>query len=75
MSQKLTMTTYSQFACIGSGFSGIGLGATLKRWYGITDIAIFERQSNLGGTWFANKYPGAMILPPPISRLSNTNYV
>ncbi|KAG5931937.1 hypothetical protein E4U53_001547, partial [Claviceps sorghi] len=53
-----TSLTYSQFACIGSGFSGIGLGATLKRWYGIGDIQFFERHSELGGTWFANKFPG-----------------
>ena len=50
--------TYSRFACIGAGFSGIGIGATLKRWYGITDIQIFEREADLGGTWFINKYPG-----------------
>lgn len=55
------MAAYSQFACIGSGFSGIGLGATLKRWYGIEDIAIFERHTDLGGTWFANKYPGKLF--------------
>ncbi|KAH8898819.1 FAD/NAD(P)-binding domain-containing protein [Thozetella sp. PMI_491] len=51
--------SYSRFACIGTGFSGIGLGATLKRWYGIDDIVLFERESRLGGTWNANKYPGA----------------
>ncbi|KAK2058703.1 monooxygenase [Colletotrichum caudatum] len=50
--------TYSQFACIGSGFAGIGLGAQLKRWYGIEDIQFFERHHELGGTWFVNKYPG-----------------
>lgn len=50
--------TYSRFACIGAGFSGIGIGATLKRWYGITDIQVFEREADLGGTWFINKYPG-----------------
>lgn len=49
---------YTQFACIGAGLSGIGLGATLKRWYNISDIQIFERQPALGGTWFANRYPG-----------------
>lgn len=49
---------YSQFACIGSGFSAIALGATLKRWYGITDIRFFERHSELGGTWLTNTYPG-----------------
>lgn len=52
-------TTYTQFACIGSGFSGIGLGATLRRWHNITDLAIFERESSLGGTWTTNQYPGA----------------
>ena len=51
--------TYSQFACIGSGFSGIGLGATLQRWHGIKDIRLFERESQVGGTWFVNKYPGS----------------
>ncbi|CAK7204896.1 hypothetical protein SEUCBS139899_007658 [Sporothrix eucalyptigena] len=50
--------SYSQFGCIGTGFSAIGLGATLKRWYGITDIRFFERHSDLGGTWFVAKYPG-----------------
>ncbi|KAG5977502.1 hypothetical protein E4U55_006745 [Claviceps digitariae] len=61
-----TSLTYSQFACIGSGFSAIGLGASLKRWYGITDIRFFERHSDLGGTWLANKYPGCACDVPSI---------
>ncbi|KAK2593191.1 hypothetical protein QQS21_009120 [Conoideocrella luteorostrata] len=52
------LKTYSQFACVGAGISGIALGATLKRWYGITDVRFFERHSDFGGTWLANKYPG-----------------
>lgn len=51
--------SYTQFACIGSGFSGIGLGATLQRWYGIKDFRLFERNDQVGGTWLVNKYPGA----------------
>ncbi|KAM7205830.1 hypothetical protein V8F33_000660 [Rhypophila sp. PSN 637] len=50
--------SYSQFSCIGAGFSGIGLGASLKRWYGITDIRIFDRHTQLGGTWYISRYPG-----------------
>ncbi|VUC20087.1 unnamed protein product, partial [Clonostachys rosea] len=57
-SEKSGRENYSQFACIGTGFSAICLGATLKRWYGITDIQFFERYSELGGTWFTNTYPG-----------------
>ncbi|KIV93232.1 hypothetical protein PV10_04462 [Exophiala mesophila] len=51
--------TYSKFACVGTGFSGIGLGATLRRWYNESDIRYFERRDKLGGTWYINKYPGA----------------
>ncbi|KAK1753013.1 hypothetical protein QBC47DRAFT_453672 [Echria macrotheca] len=54
-----TEVPYTQFACIGTGFSGIGLGATLRRWYDITDIKLFERGADLGGTWTVNQYPGA----------------
>lgn len=50
--------SYSQFACIGSGFAAIGLGAQLKRWYGIENVQFFERHHRLGGTWFINQYPG-----------------
>ncbi|PHH87650.1 hypothetical protein CDD83_8594 [Cordyceps sp. RAO-2017] len=58
--------SYSQFACIGSGFSAIGLGATLKRWYGITDIRFFDRHADLGGTWHINTYPGCACDVPSI---------
>ncbi|RKL41678.1 hypothetical protein BFJ72_g5570 [Fusarium proliferatum] len=65
-STKESPSAYSQFACIGAGFSGIALGATLKRWYGITDVRFFERHSDLGGTWYANKYPGAACDVPSV---------
>ncbi|KAK3378768.1 hypothetical protein B0T24DRAFT_521295 [Lasiosphaeria ovina] len=55
--------SYSQFACIGAGFSGIGLGAMLQRRRGTggagADVRIFERASGPGGVWEANRYPGA----------------
>ncbi|KAL7938361.1 hypothetical protein V8C35DRAFT_150824 [Trichoderma chlorosporum] len=58
--------TYSQFACIGTGFSGIALGCTVKRWYGISDIRFFEKESDLGGTWFVNQYPGCACDVPSV---------
>ncbi|KAJ4398860.1 hypothetical protein N0V85_006175 [Neurospora sp. IMI 360204] len=63
--------SYSQFACIGTGFSAIGLGATLQRWHGITDIRFFEKQSQFGGTWHVNQYPGcACDVPSALYSLS-----
>ncbi|KAL7947826.1 hypothetical protein V8C42DRAFT_351787 [Trichoderma barbatum] len=63
--------TYSQFACIGTGFSGIALGCTIKRWYGVSDIRFFEKNSDLGGTWLVNQYPGcACDIPSLLYSLS-----
>ena len=44
-------------AIIGSGFSGIGMGAELKK-RGINDFRIFEKAASAGGTWRDNSYPG-----------------
>lgn len=44
-------------AIIGSGFGGLGAAIRLRE-SGVNDIAIFERASDLGGTWRDNTYPG-----------------
>jgi hypothetical protein len=62
--KKEDAVSYSQFACVGTGFSAIGLGATLQRWYGIGDIVFFEKYEKLGGTWFISQYPGILLKLP-----------
>ena len=44
-------------AVIGSGFGGLGAAIALRK-RGITNVALFERASDLGGTWRDNRYPG-----------------
>ncbi|MBJ7347010.1 MAG: NAD(P)/FAD-dependent oxidoreductase [Thermoleophilaceae bacterium] len=44
-------------AIIGTGFSGLGLAIRMKQ-AGLNDFAIFERASDVGGTWRDNSYPG-----------------
>jgi cation diffusion facilitator CzcD-associated flavoprotein CzcO len=44
-------------AVIGSGFGGLGAAIALRK-RGITNIALFERANDLGGTWRDNRYPG-----------------
>lgn len=44
-------------AVIGSGFGGLGAVIT-SRERGVTNVAIFERAHELGGTWRDNRYPG-----------------
>jgi cation diffusion facilitator CzcD-associated flavoprotein CzcO len=39
---------------IGGGFSGLTMGAQLKRNLGLDDYVIYERSPDFGGTWWAN---------------------
>jgi cation diffusion facilitator CzcD-associated flavoprotein CzcO len=42
---------------VGAGISGLGMAIKLKQ-AGYNDFAILERESELGGTWRDNSYPG-----------------
>jgi cation diffusion facilitator CzcD-associated flavoprotein CzcO len=45
---------------VGAGFGGIGTAVQLKR-LGYDNIAILEREADLGGTWRVNRYPGLAV--------------
>ena len=42
---------------IGSGFSGLGMAIRLNQ-LGMDKYLIIERHGKVGGTWYANQYPG-----------------
>ena len=44
---------------IGGGFGGLLAGARLRE-AGVQDIRIIEKGGDFGGTWYWNRYPGAM---------------
>jgi cation diffusion facilitator CzcD-associated flavoprotein CzcO len=44
-------------AIVGAGFGGLGMAIRLKQ-AGIDDFVVFERDAEVGGTWWANTYPG-----------------
>ncbi|MDN3352166.1 NAD(P)/FAD-dependent oxidoreductase [Actinomadura sp. DC4] len=46
-----------KLAIIGSGFAGLGMAIQLKK-AGYDDFVILEKDSDLGGTWRDNRYPG-----------------
>jgi cation diffusion facilitator CzcD-associated flavoprotein CzcO len=55
------MTTKKHKVIIcGSGFSGICAAINLRK-IGIEDFLILEKEDNMGGTWYVNKYPGAAV--------------
>ncbi|KAI1128371.1 putative monooxygenase [Nemania abortiva] len=46
---------------IGAGMSGLGFAVQLVRQYGHRSFEIFEKSSHIGGTWWANSYPGCGV--------------
>jgi len=47
------------FAFIGGGFAGLVTSARLKE-AGVGDVRVVEKGGDFGGTWYWNRYPGAM---------------
>ncbi|MCK0538389.1 flavin-containing monooxygenase [Alcanivorax quisquiliarum] len=47
-----------EVAIIGTGFAGLGMAIRLKQ-SGQTSFVLLERESEVGGTWRDNHYPGA----------------
>lgn len=47
--------------CVGAGFAGLMLAYLVKydtRYKDVVDLTIYEKNADVGGTWFENKYPG-----------------
>ncbi len=52
-----------EVAIVGAGFGGLGTAIRLKG-AGVEDFVVLERESGVGGTWFANTYPGCQCDVP-----------
>ncbi|HTK97803.1 MAG TPA: NAD(P)/FAD-dependent oxidoreductase [Pseudomonadales bacterium] len=48
-----------EFAIIGGGFGGLLMGARLRE-AGFRNLRVVESAGDFGGTWYWNRYPGAM---------------
>ncbi len=53
-------TQYTETLIIGTGFSGLLAAIRLKK-KNCNDFVLLERNSDIGGTWQANSYPGAEV--------------
>jgi cation diffusion facilitator CzcD-associated flavoprotein CzcO len=57
--ERPPVTDHVTVAFIGGGFAGLLTCARLRE-AGVSDIRIVEKGGGLGGTWYWNRYPGAM---------------
>jgi cation diffusion facilitator CzcD-associated flavoprotein CzcO len=58
MTDAPNTTTHHDIVVIGAGFAGLGMGMRLKQ-AGVDDFIVVEKDAGVGGTWWANRYPGA----------------
>ena len=56
-SAETTEPRHVRVGIIGAGFGGLGTAIRLRR-QGDRDFLVFERDADVGGTWWANTYPG-----------------
>lgn len=53
-----TIRTRSKITIVGGGFGGIGAALSCVKNLKEQDYVLFEKHEDLGGTWWANTYPG-----------------
>ncbi|MCV7385900.1 flavin-containing monooxygenase [Mycolicibacter longobardus] len=61
----MTAHTDHEVLIIGAGFGGIGAAVELTK-AGIDDFLIIDKNAGIGGTWWANTYPGVAVDIPSI---------
>jgi cyclohexanone monooxygenase len=57
--EREPLTDHVTFTFIGGGFAGLVTGARMVE-QGVTDVRIIDKGGDFGGTWYWNRYPGAM---------------
>ena len=60
--QRTTKAIHSErhvrIICVGAGASGLLFAYKLQRSFSNFDLTIYEKNEEVGGTWWENKYPG-----------------
>jgi cyclohexanone monooxygenase len=56
---RAPIVDHTEVIVAGGGFGGLLVGAHLRE-AGFSDIRIIEEAGDFGGTWYWNRYPGAM---------------
>ena len=56
-------TQHFDAVIVGAGFGGMGAAIQLNR-LGYDNIAILDREDDVGGTWHVNRYPGLTVDVP-----------
>lgn len=58
LEQPLGTTRRVRIVCIGAGMSGMNMIRTLRLHLTNYEHVVYEKNPQIGGTWFENRYPG-----------------
>lgn len=56
--EPLGSTRHVRIVTIGAGASGLNMIRTLRNYLNNFDHVVYEKNPEVGGTWFENNYPG-----------------
>jgi cation diffusion facilitator CzcD-associated flavoprotein CzcO len=56
--QPMHANRHLRVMCVGAGASGLCLAYKLKHYFTDFTLNIYEKNEDIGGTWFENRYPG-----------------
>lgn len=56
--RPLGSSKHLRIICVGAGVSGINLVRTLRLNLKDFETVVYEKNEDVGGTWFENRYPG-----------------
>ena len=48
--------------CVGAGASGLCFAYKLQRSFNNFSLVVYEKNTEISGTWHENKYPGKAII-------------
>lgn len=57
--ERDAVSDHTDIVIVGGGFGGLLMGGRLRE-AGFKDIRVIEKGGDFGGTWYWNRYPGAM---------------
>ena len=49
-----------EVVCVGAGASGLLVAYKLQKHFDNVDLTIYEKNVDVSGTWFENRYPGSV---------------
>jgi cation diffusion facilitator CzcD-associated flavoprotein CzcO len=64
LTQPIHTERHIRIICIGAGASGLLFAYKLQRSFKNFSLVIYEKNPEIAGTWFENRYPGYVALPP-----------